>query len=121
MIDNKNKRKPGDTILTDVQKEMAQPRMSKSARMAAQNLDRTRTPEMPRSIMPGTVDRLIPSPRPSQPEKAQIAIKGADQGYRDLRIENSLTDEHGDEVRLKKGADVEITVTAKPVVLNLDD
>jgi len=33
--------------------------------------------------------------------------------YRDLRIENSLTDEHGDEVGLKKGAHVDVTITAK--------
>jgi hypothetical protein len=46
------------------------------------------------------------------PEKAQISIAG-DYGYRDLRIENSLTDEHGDEVKLKKGAHVEVTVTAE--------
>jgi hypothetical protein len=64
--------------------------------------------------MRGTVDKIIPSPRPSQPEKAQIAIDGADSQYRDLRIENSLTDEHGDDVRLKKGTHVEVTVTAEP-------
>ena len=68
--------------------------------------------EQPRTVIPGTVEKLIPSPRPNQPEKAQIAIEG-DYGYRDLRIENSLTDEHGDEVRLKKGAHVEVNVTAK--------
>ena len=50
-----------------------------------------------------------------QPEKAQTAVEGADRGYRDLRIENSLTDEHGDEVRLKKGAHAEIAVTAEDV------
>jgi len=63
--------------------------------------------------MPGTVDKIIPSPRPSQPENARIAVDGADHGNQDLLIENTLTDEHGDEVRLKKGAHVEITVTAK--------
>ena len=59
------------------------------------------------------MDKLIPSPKPSHPEKAQISIEGADPGYRDVRIENSLTDEHGDEVKLKKGAHVEVTVTAE--------
>lgn len=63
--------------------------------------------------MPGKVDRLIPSTRPSQPERAQISIEGADQGYRDLRFANSLIDENGDEVKLKKGAHVEITVAAE--------
>jgi hypothetical protein len=76
--------------------------------------DTVRTPERPSVTMPGTVDKIIPSPRPSQPEKAQIAVEGADHGYRDLRIENTLTDENGDDVRLKKGAHVEVTVTAEP-------
>jgi hypothetical protein len=48
-----------------------------------------------------------------QPGKAQIAVDGADHRYRNLRIENTLTDEHGDDVRLEKGASVEVTVTAE--------
>jgi hypothetical protein len=65
--------------------------------------------------MPGTVDKIVPSPRPRQPDKAQIAIDRADRPHRDFRIENTLTDEHGDDVKLKKGAHVEVTVTAKDV------
>ena len=91
---------------------MAKPRMARSARIAGLNLDTARIPEQPSATMPGTVDKIIPSLRPSQPEKAQIAVHGADHRYRDLRIENTLTDEHGDDVKLKKGARVEITVTA---------
>jgi hypothetical protein len=86
--------------------------MSRSARIAELDLDTGRITEQPRTGIPGTVDKLIPSSRPSQPEKAQISIEG-DHGHRDLRIENSLTDEHGDEVKLKKGAHVEVTVTAE--------
>ena len=52
-------------------------------------------------------------------DKAQISIEG-DHGYRDLRIENSLTDEHGDEVKLKKGAHVEVTVTAEDALDAID-
>jgi len=51
---------------------------------------------------------------PGQPEKANIAVDGADHRHRDLRIENTLTDEHGDDVRLKKGTHVEVTVTSEP-------
>jgi hypothetical protein len=47
--------------------------------------------------MPGIVEKIIRSPRPSQPEKVRIAVEGADHRYRDLRIENTLTDEHGDD------------------------
>jgi len=49
---------------------------------------------------------------PPEPEKAQIAIEGADDLYREIRIENSLTDENGDGVRLTKGAEVDVTVEA---------
>jgi hypothetical protein len=52
-------------------------------------------------------------PRPSQPEKAEIAVDGDDSRNRTLRIENTLTDEHGDDVSLKKGAHVDVTVTAR--------
>ena len=62
--------------------------------------------------LPGTVERIIKPPSPSEPEKAQITISGADDLYREIRIENSLTDENGEEVRLKKGAEVEVTVEA---------
>jgi len=104
---NKRKKEPSQT-------DIAQPRMSKSARIAELNLDTARIPEQPKTVVPGTVDKLILSPHSSRSEKAQISVEGADYGYRDLRIENSLTDEHGDEVKLKKGAHVEITVAAKP-------
>lgn len=64
--------------------------------------------------MAGTVKKIIPSPGPSQPEKVQIDVDGADQRHRDLRFENALTDEHGDDVKLKKGAHFEVTVTEDP-------
>jgi len=98
------------TIRAGVKREMAKPRMAKSARIAELNLDLTRIREKPSVTMPGTVGKIIPSLRPSKPEKAQIAVDGADRGHRDLRFENSLTDEHGDDVKLKKGAHVEVTV-----------
>ncbi len=97
---------------------MAKPRMAKSARIAERNLDTTRIPEQPSVAMPGTVDKIIPSLLPSQPEKAQIAVEGADRQYRNLRIENTLTDENGDDARLKKGAHVEVTVTARTEEVN---
>ena len=103
-----------EETFASVKKEMAKPRMARSARLGKLNLDTARIPEPSAVIMPGTVAKIIPSPRPSQPEKAQIAVEGADHRYRNLRIENTLTDEHGDDVRLEKGASVEVTVTAEP-------
>jgi hypothetical protein len=97
-----------------VEQEMAKPRMARSARMAELNLDSARIPEQPSASVPRTVAKLIPSLCPNEMEKAQIVVDEADQGYRDLRIENMLTDEHGDVVKLKKGAHVKVTVIAEP-------
>jgi hypothetical protein len=62
--------------------------------------------------MPGTVKKVIQPPHPDLPEKAEIAVEGADELYREIRIENTLTDEKGNEVKLKPGAAVEVTVEA---------
>ena len=97
-----------------VLKEMAKPRMAKSARIAEQNLDTTRIPEHPSTTMPGTVDKIVQSRRSSQPEKARIDVDTASRRDRHLRIDNSLTDENGDDVKLKKGAHVAVTVTSEP-------
>jgi hypothetical protein len=110
----KHKKEPGNATFASVQREMAKPRMARSARITERNLHTSRTPEQPSATMPGTVDKIIPSPSPSQPEKAQITVDGADHRHRDLRIENTLTDEHGDDVKLKKGAHVGVTITAGP-------
>ena len=110
----KAKKKPGNSTRASVKKEMAKPRMSRSGRIAELNLDTARIREQPSTTMPGTVDKIIPSPRPSQPEEAQIAVDKAGRPHRDFRIENTLTDEHGDDVKLKKGAHIEVTVTAEP-------
>lgn len=68
--------------------------------------------EKPSVTLPGTVEKIVESPRTGVPEKAQISIERADDLYREIRIENSLTDENGNEVGLKKGAEVEVTVEA---------
>jgi hypothetical protein len=59
-----------------------------------------------------TVEKIIPSPHPSEPEKAQIAVKDGDDLYKEIRIENALQDEDSNEVALKEGAVVEVTVEA---------
>jgi hypothetical protein len=69
-------------------------------------------PEKPNITLPGTVEKIIPSPHPSEPEKAQIAIEDGDDLYKEIRMENVLQDEDGKEVALKKGAEVEATVEA---------
>jgi hypothetical protein len=65
------------------------------------------------TTLPATVEKIIKSPSPSEPEKAQISVEGADHLYRELRIENTLIDENGQKVRLKQGAEVEVTIEAE--------
>jgi hypothetical protein len=76
-------------------------------------------PEKANITLPATVEKIIKSPDPRQPEKAQITIeRGADPLYQEIRIENTLTDEAGREVKLKPGAKVEVTVEASaPAVI----
>ena len=68
--------------------------------------------EKPSATLPGTVEKIIKSPFPSEPEKAQIAVEGAYHLYKEIRIENTLTDEHGEEVRLKQGVQVDVSIEA---------
>jgi uncharacterized protein YfaS (alpha-2-macroglobulin family) len=92
--------------------ELAKPRMARSARITERDMDASRIAEDPSTTMPGTVDKIIP-PRLSEPEKAQISIQGPENKYRSLRIENTLHDEDGEDVRLKKGAHVDVTIASK--------
>ena len=60
----------------------------------------------------GTVQKVMKSPFPNEPEKAQIGVEGADQLYSEIRIENSFQNEEGEDVALKPGAEVDVTVEA---------
>jgi predicted DNA-binding antitoxin AbrB/MazE fold protein len=66
-----------------------------------------------RTSKPGTVEKIVKSVDPCEPEKAQINIHGAEPLYQEIRIENTLTDEKGNEVKLKEGAEVEVHVEAE--------
>ena len=68
----------------------------------------------PAVTLPGTVEKIIPPVDPSEPEKAQIAVEGADELYREIRVENTLQGEAGNPVSLKEGAKVEVTIAAEP-------
>ena len=65
-----------------------------------------------RKKLQGTVQRVIEPVTPSEPEKVQIDIHGADDLYREIRIENVVTDDKGEQARLKPGAEVDVTVEA---------
>jgi len=63
------------------------------------------------TTLPGTVEKVIkPHPGSGEPEKAQIAVEGADDLYRELRVPNKLVDEDGNNVKLKQGTEVEVHI-----------
>jgi len=68
--------------------------------------------EKPSTTLPGVVQKLIKSPDPRDPEKAEIEVEGADDLYREIRIDNTLMDKDGEKVGLKKGAEVDVTIEA---------
>jgi len=74
--------------------------------------------EKPSVTLLGTVEKIIKPSQPGQPEKVQIEVEGADDMYREIRIENSLTAENGQAVRLEKGAEVNVKVEADPEATN---
>ena len=78
--------------------------------------------ENPSTTLIGTVEKIIKPRVPSEPERAQIIVEGADHLYKELRIENTLTDARGNEVQLKVGAKLEVTVEAnvKDVIRKID-
>jgi hypothetical protein len=67
-----------------------------------------------KATKPGRVQKVIKSPHPEIPEKAEIAVESADHLYKEIRIENTLKDDKGQEVKLKEGAEVDVVVEAEP-------
>ncbi len=65
-----------------------------------------------RKKLHGTVEKVIKPVISSEPEKAQIGIQEADDLYREIRIENVVTDESGEKAHLKPGAQVDVIVEA---------
>jgi hypothetical protein len=68
--------------------------------------------EKPAVTLPGVVEKIVKPITPSEPEKAQIAVHGADDLYREIRVENTLHNANGEKVRLKPGAEVDVTIEA---------
>jgi hypothetical protein len=81
-----------------------------------------RAPRTPRRCMnkkasttlPGTVDKIVKPRAPGKREQAQIEVEGADHIYKEIRIENALTDDLGQEVRMEPGDKVNVTITSEP-------
>ena len=47
------------------------------------------------TTLPGTVEKIIKPAFPGDPERAQISVEGGDHLYREIRIENSITNSPG--------------------------
>jgi hypothetical protein len=78
------------------------------------NSQEERPDEKATVTLSGTVEKIIPPVVSDQPEKAQIAVEGAEHLYKEIRVENLLQDKSGNEVGLKEGAKVEVTIEAEP-------
>ena len=63
-----------------------------------------------RKKLRGTVSKVIKPALAGESEKAEIALHGGDDLYREIRIENILTDEHGNSATLKVGDSVDVIV-----------
>jgi hypothetical protein len=57
MLHKKPKKELRNPAQAGVKKEMAKPRMAKSARIKELNLDTARIPDQPSTSLPGTVDK----------------------------------------------------------------
>jgi len=66
----------------------------------------------------GDVSRHLPPSQTEAREKAQVKVEGADPLYHEIRIDNSLETPSGEHVRLKEGAEGEVTVYADPHAVN---
>ena len=65
-----------------------------------------------RKKLRGTVQKIIKPIYSYGTEKAQIDIHQADDLYREIRVENELTDEKGEKVALRPGAEVDLVLEA---------
>jgi hypothetical protein len=80
--------------------------------MSGQNQTRRRAPSGAYRC-PETVQKVIKSPDPHEPDQAEISLPDAEPLYQEIRLENKLKDEAGDEVCLKPGASVDVTIEAE--------
>ena len=66
----------------------------------------------PWKTVSAVVHKIVKTGVDRQPEKAEICISPADYLFREIRIENALTDPSGELVALKQGAHVDVTFEA---------
>ncbi len=67
--------------------------------------------EKPSATLPGIVEKVFTSRLPGELEIAQIGKEGPE--HSKIRIENTLASESGEDVHLKPGAKVKVTVGSR--------
>jgi hypothetical protein len=67
----------------------------------------------PWKTVPGVVNKLVKSILPDQPDKVEISIAGAEQLFREIRIENRFTNVDGGLIELTSGVHVDVTFEAE--------
>jgi hypothetical protein len=90
--------------------DWSRPKIDESA--SSQNLGQGLFMTKKRRKLHGTVQKVIKPAFPHEKEKAEIGIQEADELYREIRVENVLTDAEGHKARLKAGAQVDVVVEA---------
>ena len=65
-----------------------------------------------RKKLRGRVNKVLKPILPHESEKAEISVDDADDLYREIRVENVLTDDDGQKVSLQPGAEVDVVVEA---------
>jgi|GEM_PF-1325065 len=75
--------------------------------------------EKPSVTLPGKVEKIITSLSPEKADTAQISIEPAHDLYRDVRIENTLTNESGGKVSLKLGSPVEVSMPREGQIVHV--
>ncbi len=71
----------------------------------------------PAKKLPGIVEKIVKPVHPKEPEKVQIVVRGADDLYKEIRVENTLENAAGEKVRLKPGAEVDVIIEAPPTAV----
>ena len=65
-----------------------------------------------RNKLRGTVKKVIKPSYSTGKEKAEIDIKEADDLYREIRVDNEVTDDRGEKASLKEGAEIDVILEA---------
>lgn len=60
------------------------------------------------------VEKIIKSPDPKEPDEEQIGVEGGEDLYREVRIDNVLKGQNGEDVSLKESAKVDVTIEVDP-------